>query len=263
MKTTNPKITRVQVTLLETMNQSNVMIVLRQYMKTANFENKTFGKTYRNKKVSFPTAMSLLNNGYLEDDISVPYKNDRYRYLVLSDKGKTLLASVKNGDVLVKEPKKTEITEKQITEILKKNYSVDGWVFFSQLRGSTGARGNQQYIDGYAMNLWPYRNIEAISFEIKVSKSDFKKEISLPNKREYAKRISNQFYFVTQENLIPISEIPQDCGLIEIKGTECVVRKKAPFRIAQQPTWDVMRSLARQIYRTIQKEDDSKNIIPS
>ena len=84
----------------------------------------------------------------------------------------------------------------EIMLALRRNYvptkQAREWAFFSELRVGTGyatykhrkgsALSVEQRIDVWAMNLWPSKKFKRIAYEIKVSKSDFKREIEDPKK---------------------------------------------------------------------------------
>ena len=117
---------------------------------------------------------------------------------------------------------------KQIVDFIKQSYKQPEWAVLEELRCGVGYKSQfgdwwnqpgcwnpEQRIDAFAINCYPSRKFETISFEVKVSRSDFKNEIATPWKREQAVAISNRFYFATPKGLVKPEEIPEDCGLIE------------------------------------------------
>lgn len=64
------------------------------------------------------------------------------------------------------------------------------------------------------------------AYEIKVSRADFLKD----NKWPAYLPLCNQFYFVAPPNLIDISELPADAGLLTTAGSRLLTKKKAPHR---------------------------------
>jgi hypothetical protein len=113
------------------------------------------------------------------------------------------------------------------------------WAFFTEVRVGTGYRtyktrhiwNPERRMDAWAMNLWPSKGNIAIAYEVKVSRQDFKSEISDPGKRNEGLALSNQFYFVTPVGLVETGEIPEECGLIEIlESGKLKFKVKAPFR---------------------------------
>ena len=130
------------------------------------------------------------------------------------------------------------------------------WAFFSELRVGTGyamhkhrkgsALSVEQRIDAWAMSLWPSKKFVRIAYEIKVSKSDFKREIEDPEKRQAALLLSNMFYFATPAGLVQKEDIPQECGLVEVwEDGKIDVVVRSPFRVIDPPPLSFLASIAR------------------
>jgi hypothetical protein len=97
------------------------------------------------------------------------------------------------------------------------------WALFFELRNGTGASAAvTNYVDAFAMNLWKSKRFWRVSFEFKVSRSDFLKELAKPEKRQWAVDISHEFWFVCAPGVAKKEEIPEGCGLLEAnaKGTK-------------------------------------------
>lgn len=74
------------------------------------------------------------------------------------------------------------------------------------------------------------------SFEVKVSKSDYKADFLKEKKHQYLSSVNrdklnipNKFYYVCPENLIKVEEVPDYAGLVYVKDGFCTEIKKAPF----------------------------------
>ena len=91
------------------------------------------------------------------------------------------------------------------------------WIVIPELRLGTGFIGDsEQRIDLFAFHEWPSHNNKTISYEMKISRGDFLRELRLSEKRKPALRKSTRFYFVTPPDLVKKKENPEECGLIEI-----------------------------------------------
>ena len=149
---------------------------------------------------------------------------------------------------------------KEVLEALKKRHSPLGtqWAFFGELRAGTGygtydyknqkkmPNNPEQRFDAWAINLWPSKNNERITYEIKVSRGDFLHEIKNPEKREQGLMLSNYFYFATPKGLVNVDEVPVECGLIEVEdGMKTKIIKRAPYRETDDPSWQFLCSIAR------------------
>jgi hypothetical protein len=85
--------------------------------------------------------------------------------------------------------------------------------------------------------------------EIKVSRSDFMREMKKPIKRDAALRLCNQYYFAAPKGLLVEADLPDESGLIEIDPLtgKAAVTAEAPFRETGVATWAFVASLARRI----------------
>lgn len=125
--------------------------------------------------------------------------------------------------------------------------SADRWAYIEELSNATGTRGTTR-IDAWALNLIPSEGLGRIAYEVKVSRSDFLREIKQPTKRRYALLYSNKFYFAAPKGLIQASEIPPECGLVEFgRDGDPYYRVAAPERDCMPPPWLFMAAVARAI----------------
>ena len=91
------------------------------------------------------------------------------------------------------------------------------WLFLRELKVGTGRRnGSIQRLDAFALNCLPHQAMKRVCYEVKLSRADYLCELRHPLKRRIGMRYSNEFYFVTPAGLLEISEVPVDCGLMEI-----------------------------------------------
>lgn len=110
---------------------------------------------------------------------------------------------------------------------LRRRYGdADGeWLFYAEV----------WRIDAFALRCWQAGiGNRRMAFEVKTSRPDFLAEIRNPQKRQNALDISHVYYFATPKGLVDRTEIPPECGLIEVdeKGqTRITVR--APVRAAR------------------------------
>lgn len=140
----------------------------------------------------------------------------------------------------------------EIIALLEQRHPLPEWVFISELRFGTGydhwhkrkVRWERR-IDGWAINCWPSKKLLRISYEIKVSRSDFLMELRQPEKRKPAMEVSNQFYFVTPDGLIAANELPEHCGLMVARDGKLKIQHRAILRDCPDPPWRFVASALR------------------
>jgi len=120
------------------------------------------------------------------------------------------------------------------------------WVLIEELPSGVGFIDRR--IDLFAINCWPSKRLVRIAHEIKISVSDFKKEISQPNKRAPFVRFANEFYFVTPAGLLAkyYDQIPVGCGLMEIIDDKPKIIIESDYN-ESQPTWEFVIAIARKM----------------
>lgn len=122
---------------------------------------------------------------------------------------------------------------------------------FSEVRLSSGFDMLGR-IDFLAINPEPSTGCRATSYEIKVSRADFKKDTY--EKQRGARLYSDKFYYVVPEGLLKPEEIPDWAGLMEAKwfvyangkpALRFMTTTPAPKRDKEPPSWGLLCSLIR------------------
>jgi hypothetical protein len=151
------------------------------------------------------------------------------------------------------------------------------WILLRELRVGTGFRSSSaQRLDAFALNCFAHTSMKRVCYEVKTSRADFLCEMKQPLKRRIGLRYSNEFYSVTPAGLVNMSEIPVECGLVEIglftpeerdvtlarpgmfihfdpgHGTYCRVTVPAPWRETPGPTWQFVAGMLRNQQRVFQ-----------
>ncbi len=83
----------------------------------------------------------------------------------------------------------------------------------------------------------------ATSYEIKVSRSDWKRDSAM--KQREARLYSDQFFYVAPKGLIVPDEVPDWAGLQEWDGGRIRTKVHAPKLSKSVPSWDFVSSLFR------------------
>ena len=100
----------------------------------------------------------------------------------------------------------------QVLDILAKEYPTPDMAFIREMRASTGF-GNASRADAIAMHLWPSQGLEMIGYEVKVSRSDWLRELKQPEKA-YIKKFCDRWYLIVPDrDIVKLDELPDDWGL--------------------------------------------------
>jgi len=127
----------------------------------------------------------------------------------------------------------------------------DTWVCFEEFRIEAGfGYIAEKRIDLFAMHCHPSKKLERVAYEVKISRTDFTRELQKPTKRWAGFMFSNRFYFAAPAGLIKPKEVPTECGLVEVHDDGNVIIKiKAPWRESALPTWPFVAMVARRAFR--------------
>lgn len=113
---------------------------------------------------------------------------------------------------------KAEIDDGELTRLtnnaLRRKFAYPEWALFFEVPGKNGKRA-----DAIAYNLFPSRNWKTIGFEVKASRSDWKKELETASKNDWFVGQVDEFYVVAgRKGIVKESELPEGWGLYEMKG---------------------------------------------
>jgi FtsZ-binding cell division protein ZapB len=117
------------------------------------------------------------------------------------------------------------------------------WLF--EVQDATGRRTRRR-ADAVVCSCWPSNGLWLAGLEVKVSKSDWKRERSDPGKSWAIGRHCHYWWLATPDGLVDPSEVPEAWGLVTVDDHgKNHVRKQAPRREPEQLTLDFVASLFR------------------
>jgi hypothetical protein len=122
-----------------------------------------------------------------------------------------------------KSSKEPAATEAEMLDLLERSLAKPGnggageYGFMRHVRNDSGFNANRTF-DGVSVGLWPSRGHDIHVYEVKVSRSDWKKELAKPDKAEDAAKIADRFSVVAPRGVVELSEVPATWGYIEASG---------------------------------------------
>lgn len=152
------------------------------------------------------------------------------------------------------EPSFPKLRTEQIKAALRTRFCQPEWALFFEVADGTGA-SQRRWADAMAMNMWGSRGLALHGFEIKVSRSDWKRELANPAKAESIAGLCDFWSIVAPKGMIPLDELPPGWGLLEVD---------ADLRITQRVTGPknpnpagFTRSFVASLLRSAAKVDES------
>ena len=150
----------------------------------------------------------------------------------------------------------------ELKRCIRHRHSGRGAVVIEELRIGCGYSGGaERSIDVWAIEPNSSKGCTATSYEIKISRGDFLRDVKSPLKQRGARLFSDQFWFVTPPGLLKPEEIPDWAGLLEPQHHEhweqypiSHIIVPAPFRSKDAPSWPLVVSMLRRTAIIIPEE---------
>lgn len=128
--------------------------------------------------------------------------------------------------------------------MVRKRFDAPEWACMLEVAPATG--GGTRYADAIAVNLWSSRGHAVIGMEIKVSRSDWLRELKKPEKAETSVyRFCDKWYLVAPKGVVKDGELPQTWGLLELRASGLVEVVAAPKLTPEPVTKGFFASLIR------------------
>lgn len=111
---------------------------------------------------------------------------------------------------------------------MKAYYKSNEYALMWEVSNATGYQ-SRRHADAVVMNLWPSRGLLVEGFEIKVSRSDWRRELDNPEKAEAVAKYCDLWWVIAPKGIVHEHEVPAMWGFKEVseKGTIRTV-KQAP-----------------------------------
>lgn len=118
------------------------------------------------------------------------------------------------------------------------------WSTFVEVANGTGF-GTNGWIDFLAIALWPSGGGRKVAVEVKVSRSDFHRELERPQKRAWAELNFTEYWFAAPKGIIPTEELPEGSGLLETWGPDGLRATRKAVQRRNEPEPEVWLAIAR------------------
>lgn len=113
---------------------------------------------------------------------------------------------------------------------MKNRWTEPEWAIMWEVNQGTGMNGGRS-ADAVMMSLWPSRGLELHGVEIKVSRSDWKRESADPSKAEAVAQYCDRWWIHTPQGVIDdLSDVPPQWGLREWTGKQWKTLREAEKR---------------------------------
>lgn len=120
------------------------------------------------------------------------------------------------------------MTTAEIMVALRARFAPPAWAYIPQVANGTGRYGTR-IADAVAMSIWPSRGLNLHGFEVKVSRSDWLRELKDPAKAEAVQPYCDRWWIVAGDKSIVLTgELPATWGLLVPRGRDLIAQVEAP-----------------------------------
>lgn len=151
---------------------------------------------------------------------------------------------------------KLHVTTGTVRDMLRKRYAAPEWALMEEVAPETG--GGTRYADAIAVNLWHSRGHAIHGFEVKVSRSDWLRELKAPEKAEPVFRYCDHWFIVAPRGVVKDGELPPTWGLLEVRASGLVAAKAAPKLKPQPITRAFFASMMRRGFELLDQQAERK-----
>lgn len=124
----------------------------------------------------------------------------------------------------------SKVTASDIRAALLKHFAPPSHRVFFEVSNDTGTKASR-WIDALAVGIWPSTGHEIIGIEIKVSRSDWQREMKDPAKAQSLMRFCTRWFLACPDGLVKPDELPATWGMLALKdGT---IRTKVPAKLLE------------------------------
>lgn len=122
-----------------------------------------------------------------------------------------------------------ETTAEGLVNLLRKRFEAKNGLYnqcvvLEQVPNGTGME-QSRWIDVAVFEMWPSKGLTRSAFEVKVSRSDFLRELQEPDKHKWCLQGFHEFWFVAPKGIIQLEELPKGIGWMYPRGAKlCIAR---------------------------------------
>lgn len=95
-----------------------------------------------------------------------------------------------------------------------------------------------------------------IGYEIKVSRSDWLRELRQEDKSDWWRSQCHAWWLASTPSVARLGELPDGWGHLELRGTRLWTAREATVYPARVPSWDASRSLLRRLHHQLTQDEE-------
>ena len=128
-----------------------------------------------------------------------------------------------------------------IRQLLRLRYPDNRYALFDEVRNGAGFNADRS-ADVLVMALWPSDGLRLTGIEVKVSRSDYKRELERPEKAEAFASYCDYWYIAVEQNVLPrimdaddLSMVPERWGILQVTKDGDTLRQLRAATLNPEP----------------------------
>ena len=149
-------------------------------------------------------------------------------------------------------------TSAELIQLLRKKYRVEDIangnnpaILLEQVANATGFSAGR-WIDAAVFEMWPSKGLTRRAYEVKISRNDFMRELSQPEKYKWCLQYFHEFWYVAPKGIIEIEELPQGAGWLYPAGDHLNTARAASYNRTPDLDDTILASFLRSAHKEIE-----------
>jgi hypothetical protein len=150
----------------------------------------------------------------------------------------------------------TEFKAEDLVNLIRHRYTSQNGVYnkavvLEQVPDGTGMNQNR-WIDVAVFEMWPSKGLSRSAFEVKVSRSDFLRELQIPDKHKWCRECFHEFWLVAPKGVIQLEELPIGIGWMYPRGDKLCIARHALRNATPKLNDELLAGFMRAAYKGIE-----------
>lgn len=126
------------------------------------------------------------------------------------------------------------MSKSSVYNLIRKKFPENEYALMEEVSDGAGLNRSRS-ADFILVNLWPSRGLHISGLELKSFRSDWLRELKMPEKAENIFKFCDYWWLITtDETIAKIEEIPPTWGWMAVRGEKIIIKKDAP-KLTPQP----------------------------
>lgn len=148
-------------------------------------------------------------------------------------------------------------TAASLTQMLRERHSGGEWVFVEQVPDGTGMN-KCRTADAIAMGVWAKTEFMLHGFEVKVSRSDWQKELNDLQKSRPFEQVCHYWWIVAPKGVVNADEVPANWGWLWPGQSRLNVGSRPILNESAALNYNFFAGLLRRVVRSVESIDESR-----